>query len=282
MSKLSEYVDQLPVAEDLGDGIVKIANLRQFVMCLPTPENCERDETLIPDLDMKLILSVSLTLPRYISEKIQKSPDKIIFDDISLGGLCVSGRGLPIEIFLHSFLLNKDPKGELFDEIAWHETVHAIEGIYLDEDGEYKRENTPWSYVLQQNMIDKDSEKKFQRFMISTEKDPVIIRRLLYLKHGTDLQENVSEIFARVAVLCMKNIRDKGQAIDRDGKNFLEREINGLNFTSRDADARNIQTTLRHFRAAARDVLWQNADEMVERANLLYGCKAAPQEGPGF
>ena len=54
-------------------------------------------------------------------------------------------------------MLKMDPTGNLFEENTWHELVHGLEGIYTNEDGELEKEE-PWSYRLQQAMIQMDEE----------------------------------------------------------------------------------------------------------------------------
>ncbi|MEM8833231.1 MAG: hypothetical protein AAGB32_01705, partial [Pseudomonadota bacterium] len=155
-----EYLSGLETQEAQPNYVLKTANARELVSRLPAPKNVSRNIGLVPDVQIAFLLSTSEELPEHIVQQIVSSEDKKNFTKTTTAGLCTSGRGMPVEIFLHEHLMMTfDPSGELLEEVAWHEAVHGLEGIKLDGGGKVTRKE-PWSYRLQQRMLAIDEENE--------------------------------------------------------------------------------------------------------------------------
>ncbi|PZQ45784.1 MAG: hypothetical protein DI551_06500 [Micavibrio aeruginosavorus] len=272
------YVQSLPELSRRYDHVVKKANARDFIMSLPSPDNVPRDYNLLPDIDMTLILSTTRNLPDRVREKIKGTPDEEIFGHNTLMGLCMSGRRVPIEIFLHSVSMNRtDPSGKLFEEVAWHEMVHAVEGITRDDNGNVVREQ-PWSYSLQRQMIELDRINPEASTLDSYEGRTR--RYASYLRQGTKLQENVSEIFARVGSIYLEHIRQTKTAPDAAAifSLFEQTKIGDLTEQNypEETIARNLTDLfvgLATYCEPARDLFYEELPQMMDRISVLYGCR---------
>lgn len=271
-SKTFKYIDSL-VVQDVGhDFVVKTANSREIVSCLPSPSNLKRNLDHVPEVDVRLILSTSERLPDHISRRIATSENKGFFTHKSLLGLCTSGRGVPVEIFLHDHVLMiSDPSGEVFEEVAWHELVHGIEGIECDVHGHLTRQ-TPWSYRLQQAMLEIDEENGHVPILPDHDRKSA---HSLYLRHGTSLQDHVSEMFARIAVIFMYHIKETGGAF-RSGEDLFK--ITSLYSSGNTRNSRkhnNISDFLNvwgTFSEEAQLFFTEELDNVIKNTARLYGC----------
>jgi len=275
LSNVAKYISQLPVNEERDDHIVKIANARELIEQLPSPQNVRRKLDLVPDIDIAFALSTSPELPQYVAEQIEQSVHRNEFTKTSLLGLCTSGRGMPPEIFLHDhFMTASDPSGELLEEVTWHETVHGIEGIKKNAKGKLKRKE-PWSYWLQQSMLAIDEENKHTPKM---SEDAGLRAYTQYLRSGTVLQQNVSELFARVAVTYMYEIKETGQAIESFSEFFklAVTAIRDENLNSLSRKEHNLIDFIGAwgtFSFEARAHLSNHGDNLIKRVAELYGCE---------
>lgn len=191
------------------DFVLKYANARDLISNLPSPKNVERDLSLIPSVQIAFELSTIHKLPKHIKRHIKEAGDDNIFKDDTLLGLCLNGQGFPVKIFLHDvFMMASDPSGDLFEEVAWHETVHGIEGIAINNNGEYQRD-IPWSYKLQSAMLEIDKANSHEPDLSGKEEFADFLN---YLRKGANAQDFVSELFARMAVMYMYHIKDTGNA----------------------------------------------------------------------
>ncbi len=254
------------------DYVRKTASARDFVVCLQTPENYERDMAFVPDVPVELYLSTTGRLPKFVRDIVKKSKDRAIFGDNSLAGLCMNGRGMPIRIFLHDVLMHKiDPSGKYFEEIFWHEYVHGAEGIVQNEQGTWVRKK-PWSYSLQQRMLDTDRTERFNPFdgFKGTRK----LRTLLqYLREGTELQENVSEIFARAACAYMVNVRDTKVAPDLGDFSILAPGSVPDFSTPLNRNAREFFEGAARYSPSSQKILMDELPMMMTHVHAMYGCK---------
>lgn len=270
-SRTYEYIRDLETDDEYPGYVVKTADARTLIAQLPSPRNIKRDLDCVPSVPIRLLLSTSERLPRHIVTEIERSENKGNFTHKSLLGLCTSGRGLPVEIFLHDHFMNiSDPSGELFEEVTWHETVHGIEGIERDDRGVLRREN-PWSYELQQEMLAVDARNGHTPDFSDAEKPRADMH---YLRVGTSLQDNVSELFARGAVIFMYEVKETGTALT--SWEDLMRLIMTENYTTkRSRKSSNISDFLGAwgtFSDEAKELFFEEADNFVKRAAQLYGC----------
>ncbi len=254
--------------------MIKLAGARELIGLLPSPSNTQRNLALVPDIQIAFALSTSPRLPRYVAERIAQSHDSKSFKDTSLLGLCSSGRGMPVEIFLHDhFMMAIDPSGEIFEEVTWHETVHGIEGIELDQSGKYIRK-TPWSYELQQEMLRIDASIGH---IPALPNNPDFAAYVNYLRRGTSLQQNVSEVFARVAVMFMYEIKENKTApVIPSGFAQMMKRIKNSGLTSQQAsNLDDFAMAYETFSQASKSILIKNMQEMLNRIAQLYGCEIA-------
>lgn len=273
LSKTAEYIRALPVEDCHDDFIVKIANARDLIANLPSPNNLNRDLSRIPPVNIAFTLSTSSKLPDYVASKIVDPDDQKIFSDEGLLGLCMSGRGMPVEIFLHEhFLIATDPSGEMLEEVAFHEVMHGIEGIEQDQRGRLHR-YSPWSYELQQRMLEMDRESGHKP---SFHENPVLKVYEEYLRSGTGLQQNVSEIFARVAVANMYEIKETGQAFTSFSQ-FLKRALKKVEadkLSRKEWNMLDFITGFNTYSADAQNHLIMEGDNMIGRVAELYGYES--------
>lgn len=270
-SRTYEYIYNLETRETQLGYVLKVANARELISKLPSPENVKRNINLVPDVPIDFLLSTAEELPEHITKQIKNSENRKEFTNKSLLGLCTSGRGMPVKIFLHDhFMMARDPSGELFEEVIWHETVHGIEGIEMHNDGVYKR-YMPWSYKLQQEMLSIDLENEHK---LDLPDDPKSRSSIKYLRGGTSLQENASEIFARLAVIFMYEIKETGRALI-SAQDLLESLSVDDNSTPRSRKESNISDFLwawKTFSEEAQQLFVKESDDLIKRVAALYGC----------
>jgi len=153
-SPLSDYISDAPIADRTHDSITKIISSAAAIMTLPTPVNTARSPDLIVDAPLTIILPTSDKIPENVETTLRKSKQQELFNNSGYAvlGLCMSGRGYPVKMFLHRELMDEiDPTGAEFENVFWHETLHGIEGVEASASGGFQR-NMPWSYQLQQHM----------------------------------------------------------------------------------------------------------------------------------
>lgn len=273
LSKTYQYVYAIETHEVFDRYIVKIANSRELIAQLPEPQNVQRNLDLIPDVPVRLLLSTCAALPLCIEKKIDESENRGYFTSKSLLGLCLSGRGVPLEIFLHDHvIMSSDPKGEVFQEVLWHELVHGLEGVFIDHNGLVMR-HSPWSYELQQSMLSLD--KKYGH--VPKLSDDLKARsKSHYLRVGTSLQDNVSEIFARIAVIFMFEIQDSGKALTC-GEEFLfltaRFKDEGGKLSRKDANISDFFDAFSSYSEAAQELFISELDTVFQSILALYGCE---------
>lgn len=266
----AEYIRDLPVDSEHADYIVKIANARDLIANLPAPANVNRDLSLVPPVNIIFTLSTSPELPAHVLKKIVAPGDKTIFGNKGMLGLCTSGRGMPVKIFLHEhFLTASDPSGELLEEVAFHETIHGIEGIEQKSDGSLKR-HSPWSYELQQQMLEIDEKNGH---IPDFHQDLFVKAYTKYLRSGTGLQQNVSELFARVAVVNMYQIKETGQALNSFSEFFrMALKLNlSDKITRKEYNLIDFMGARGTFSEEAQTKLFEEGDNMIRRIAQLYG-----------
>ncbi len=271
ISRTYEYVHDLETKDTQPGYVLKTANARDLISKLPSPQNVKRDITLVPDIPIDFLLSTTEKLPAHITKQIEQSENRKKFTNKSLLGLCTSGRGMPVEIFLHDhFMTARDPSGELFEEVAWHETVHGIEGIEINNDGVYKR-HMPWSYKLQQTMLSIDAGNEHEPDLPSDSKGRSYIK---YLRDGTSLQENVSEVFARLAVMFMYEIKETGIALTstQDLRDFFSRHRAPTRRSRKEINISDFLRVWKTFSEEAQQLFVEEHDNLIKRIAVLYGC----------
>ncbi len=276
VSKTYEYVNDLEVKDRHKNYVLKTARAREIVSNLPHPENVVRDIETVPDVDVDLLISTTDDLPDMIKRQIKTSENKNKFTKKSLLGLCMSGRGMPVEIFLHEHpMISRDPSGELFEEVVWHELVHGLEGVEMNKDGSFRR-HMPWSYKLQQTMLSIDEQNDHDADMFADER---VRPHISYLRSGTTLQENVSEVFARLAVIYMYEIKDTGLALTsaEDLFNLFSRHETAKRGTRKEINIFDSLRALRTFSEEAQQLFIQESDELVTHIARLYGCNTNKQ-----
>jgi len=209
---LRQLIDDAPVVGKTSDSVTKIISSRAAIMSLPSPQNVARLSSTIVDIPITLILSTSGKTPQPIRDLTEASEirDLLVDADNILLGLCLSGRRLPIEMYLHKGLFDTKYASDdvMLENIFWHELLHGFEGVYVTPDGEVRRK-TPWSFQLQKRMQQLEALSG-NPYDASHLKNPQSALLLGYLHKGADLQDNVSELFARVGVLMLRHIRDEG------------------------------------------------------------------------
>jgi hypothetical protein len=179
---------------------------------------------------------------------------------------------MPIEIFLHDILMaEKDPSGNMFEEIFWHEYVHGAEGIHQNKDGVWERVE-PWSYRLQQRMIESDREQGFDPF--EGFKGAKKLKTLLkYFREGTDVQENVSEIFARAACAYMVTVRDTKNAPEFGNPSILlPKDIPDFS-TPLNRNVRELFEGVARYSPASQQTMVDEMPMMMVHIHAMYGCK---------
>lgn len=251
--------------------VLKTANARELIGNLPAPQNLKRNIDLVPDIQINFLLSTTKELPKHIVAQIEASENKKEFTNKSLLGLCTSGRGMPVEIFLHEHVITaRDPSGELFEEVVWHETVHGIEGIEINAEGEYKRQ-MPWSYKLQRIMLSIDRESEHKPNFPNDPREKAYIQ---YLRNGTSLQENVSEVFARLAAIFMYEIKETGVALTTTEALFelLSNQSISRRGTRKERNIFDFQRTWETFSKEAQQFFIKENDHLIRRIAKLYGC----------
>ncbi len=271
-SKTYAYINGLPIYSAKSNYIIKIANSTELVSCLPSPANLQRNLNTVPDVDIRLLLSTSARLPKRIARQITRSENKDFFTNKSLLGLCISGRRMPVEIFLHDYLIMKsDPSGEIFEEVVWHEIVHGLEGIEYGSDGDVIR-RTPWSYELQQVMLEMDARNGHAPILPDHPKKSA---HSMYLRRGTSLQDHVSEIFARIAVIFMYQIKETGLALTSGDDLFALTSVCSKDVVDSSRKNSNISDFLNAwgtFSDEAQLLFVQEIDAVIKRVAHLYGC----------
>jgi len=268
-SSTYQYIHDLPTEERHDDHLIKIANARDLISQMPSPSNVRRDQTLIPDAPISFVLSTTSALPEHILKRIAGSKNKNDFNNTNLLGLCNNGRGMPVDIFLHDYLMaESDDSGALFEEVTWHETVHGIEGIELNKNGQYVR-NTPWSYKLQQDMLAIDAEHGH----VPAPLDDNFLRAYVeYLREGTDLQEHVSEVFARVAVTFMYEIKETGMALTSAKEFFKLISKDTSERTRKNSNISDFLIASETFSEDANLLFAEQTDALIKNVAKLYGC----------
>lgn len=274
---LYEYLTTAPVRAETDDSYTVRVSARDALMCLPSPRNVERNPDLIPDHQVTVLMSKGKTMPRRIVRLLETSEDRAMFAEasgVSLSGLCLNGRGLPSEFFVHKGLMGDEPSGrEEFEQVFWHEYIHAAEGIRVTH-GQVTRIE-PWSFRLQATMLAFD---KMDGDAPQPPPDlPDSLRaHIAYLHRGLDLQQHASEVFARVGELMLYRIRDAGD-IPQDRlsavvmlQRILFREDQDA---SRQAMLKNdFLCALGSFGARAQLLAMRSFPQMLRRAARMYGC----------
>ena len=246
--------------------IIKTVNVRELIAQLPTPANMNRNLSTVPDVKAQFILSSTSKLPRFIQDKVNASNNPDIGNEHSLAGLCMSGRSLPVEIFLHQCkMMEDDPSGELFDEVCGHEVVHGIEGISTDDNGQIVRKE-PWSYKLQQAMLEIDKAVGHT----PSYQHPALDR---YLREGLDLQDNVSELFARAAEIFQYKIKSTGLAPDpQQDPMWMMNATEPDNLDSRETvNTIELLVAFQTFSTPAQRIFVENSIEMHQQILNLWG-----------
>ena len=275
MSKTYEYISELAVQEEGKGYLLKTANARDFVDTLPSPVGVKRNMELVPDIAIDFLLSTSPKLPKEIAKSVSRSKNKENFTDEHLLGLAMSGRGMPVKIFMHDVLLKKyDPSGDLFQEISWHEFVHATEGIEANDDGEYKR-TTPWSYNLQQEMLDIDQQNKHKPVFLNSEKSDKDYQLMNYLRGGTSLQDNVSEMFGYSAAVFMEEVKETGKTLTSilDILNIYNVAVQEENWSRKQTNACVVYHTFESFSDKAKYRFLEEDKKFMSNIATLYGCE---------
>lgn len=273
MNQTYAFIKSLPSQHEAEDFITKKSDARTLISTLPTPPNMKRTFEHIPAAPVTLHLSTTTALPNFISKTVAQSQERDFFQDDTLGGLCLNGRHLPIEIFLHTtHLQNLDPTGALSEEILWHELVHGLEGTQESTSGNFIREK-PMSYRLQQAMLLTDRYN--QHAPDYTQGSDMMHDFERYMRKGTALQKNVSEIFARIATLYLLHMRENvpidnpidlikgGMDIPDDPFTPEARKPSALT---------DLFTGLATFSEPAQDLFWRAYPSLVGQAAALYGC----------
>ena len=210
-STLLDVVRSSPKLADEFDMVAFDTSSKDMILALPAIPHLDRDESIIPDVPIKIILSKSQEMPRYVLDHLEKTNDQrlmTVATEGRLGGLCLSGLSAQPEIFVHSETLADDVRmpGYTFDDITWHELLHSIEGIKISESGEIKRV-TPLSYLFQQAMIEVDEKDKDTSPWYNNELYQKNRGYFSYLRSGAVSQEHTSELFARYANVFLQQIR---------------------------------------------------------------------------
>ena len=275
MNGLTAYFNSLRVDEFRDDELVKIANTRNMLASLPASQ-FSFDKTTIPDIDFKVRFPKTAKTPSAIVDFTHDNKgEHLLAESSTLLGLCLNGRELPLEIFINHHAISKfDPSGNLFDEIIWHEYLHGAEDI--NSDGLTR--DLPWSYELQEKMLQLDDGNDSD-FISGLNVGDDLKQFMHDVREGTSAQQNVSEIFARVGVLYLKQIRETGVApTSSEAVNFLSPEKLSRSFN----DASNLPMTelafgLRSYSEPANNLFWESLPEMIGRLSRLYG-----RPEPGF
>ncbi len=270
-SRTYEYVHNLETQDTRPGYILKTANARDLISHLPSPKNIQRNINLVPDIPISILLTTTEELPEHIAEQIENSENKKEFTHKSLLGLCTSGRGMPVEIFLHDYsMMARDPSGELFEEVIWHETVHGIEGIEMNREGVHVR-YMPWSYKLQQDMLSIDAKNEHEPNLPDNLK---LRSHINYLRYGTSLQQNASEMFTRIAGIFMYEIKETGRALT-SAKDLLDviSIYESATYNSRkDSNISDFLKVRDTFSEEAQQLFAKESDELIKRVAALYGC----------
>jgi hypothetical protein len=245
-------------------------------MTLPQPTNVSRCADLIIDHPVTVILSKSEQMPERIAQVMAGSKGVAMFGDrhFYLAGLCLNGRSLPTELYLHSGLMKTQNDGAInFEQIFWHEYTHGAEGIRQASGGVVR--DAPWSYRLQRIMLRMDdiyggrAEPLFAGH-------PVLQAHAAYMREGLDVQQNVSELFARVAETMLCDIRTTGMVPTsrQDAELLLFRMFDGKHDgkTRRDEVVRDYIVGFSSYGEAAQLLAVKAFPHMVRRAAKLYGC----------
>lgn len=273
MSLLYDFVKNLPVIEQ-GEGYVnKTARARDLIKRLPSPKNVSRDLDIVPDISVLLCLSTTPQLPAFLKKVIEDSQDKEIFNDEHLAGLYMNGHDYPPYIFLHEIMMQKmDSSGLLFEQVFWHEYLHAVEGIHEVRPRvfEYK---VPWSSRLQGQMLEIDKKAGHQ----PSYDGMTALRRdfTRYMREGTALQKNASEVFARVGVLFwLKICETKEAALPYDFINLIgDSGKQSLVDIERNRNASELGMAVETFCDGSKDLLFAAMPRMIAQTAHLYGIR---------
>lgn len=282
MTALYQYIENLPAAQKHPEYVEKRIRARDLVAHLPAPANLRRDLRIVPDIDIKLILSLTGAQPAFIKEMIANSEQRDVFKQDSLMGLCFSGLGASPEIFLNiKAMWNVDHTGMIIDEVTWHEYMHAMEGV--EKAGQKLTRETPWSFTLQQTMLEMDEKADHISWLRKGDLHADFKKYATYLREGTSLQDNASEVFARVGVLFFNSIAQTGDAPTRyDGSYYNPGDVK-TSFNIRDRKQYNMNdllTALSTFSKEAQQYFWDNFKESLDRVALLYGCQPMQPKDP--
>jgi hypothetical protein len=210
-SILFNEIASRPITNETDNMEVRAMPVRDVILCLPSIPHLARNMNIVPPIDIKIIFSKSARiLPNLVTDHLNFVSGETLLRNENLLGLCLNGRGPDPEIFVHSALFEKESQltGYVFDDIVWHELLHAIEGFRVSKDGTISRD-TPLSYYIQQEMIKFDEEykssSKWHQIVNMLSKEHR--NHLEYLRAGTPAQDNVSELFARLGNLFLQQIR---------------------------------------------------------------------------
>src|SRR5262249_46901941 len=124
MSKLVDYIGSSPTVDETKDSITKRISSAAAIMCLPSPGNWPGKPDLIADVPVELVLSTTDKMPASIRDLIQTSESRVMLEGHHLWGLCISGLGYPVKLFLHQAAIDRfDPGGARFEDYFFHEYV---------------------------------------------------------------------------------------------------------------------------------------------------------------
>ncbi|MFA5040649.1 MAG: hypothetical protein WC464_03330 [Bdellovibrionales bacterium] len=290
-SSLYEYIDEAPSCEVGSDYVVKSVNAAKAIMSLPNPKGIGRAASRIPDIPIKVILSTTPQVPEHIIDILKTSKCKNFllsgckcsflgwlwpsrFSN-SLYGLCLNGRGMPPKIFVHREYIDGRPNAEeLFEEVFWHETVHGAEGI-VKRGHRFRRMPEPWSFRVQNLLLKLDEETNDSCMRLLSQR-PINLELYDYMRCGLDVQGNVSELFADVAVLMLRHIRNGGE-LPRTPKAVHElfaKDVGNGELPSQKQpwEVQRIKASFILHGSHAREMMWYFFPEMLNRTALMYGC----------
>lgn len=275
-SDLYDLLTHAPVIAETDDSFTVRVSARDALMTLPQPTNVSRRADLITDHPVTVILSKSEQMPEQIAQVIARSKGSAMLSGrhFYLAGLCLNGRSLPVELYLHSGRMKTQEDGAInFDQIFWHEYTHGTEGISLTS-GIVTRD-VPWSYRLQRIMLRMDNMYGGRAEPLFAD-HPVLQAHAAYMREGLDVQQNVSELFARVAEIMLCDIRSTGmvptsrQAAELLLFRMFDSKHDGQ--TRRDEVVRDFIVGFCGYGAAAQLLAAKAFPQMVRRAAKLYGC----------
>jgi len=277
---LRQLIDTAPIVSETVDSVTKVIGSADAVMALPSPNNVARSRGNIVDVPVTLILSKSEKTPQHIVDLINASNSQEFLADPDniLLGLCLSGRGYPLDMYLHKGLFDNRYSSDdaMLENIFWHEFLHGFEGIYVTPSGDIQRK-TPWSFLFQKRMQQLDALSGHP-FDGSQYENRAFTSFVDYLHHGTDLQNNVSELFARVGVLMLHHIRAGGNVPQTNREAYALLDSYGLTADLPKPTKQSVMEAADIWLAVvthgqnAQISFWRHAPKMISRAARLYGC----------